>query len=212
MKVLVAAVAGVVLSVCALGAAHAADKHLFYIHGCCVKNASDPKVKDYETIIQKFRDSGFNVEYQLRTADVGDSNDAVQAYAAEIADKVNALLAKGVPPRNITVAGYSLGSMTSMVTAGLIANPDVNIVLLAGCPTGASIKVNIDYSKVKGRVLSITDKGDDKFGSCDGKFPEVKTLKEVVLDSGKGHSVYRLPQDQFMSLWMSPMMDWVNAD
>lgn len=212
MKAFVTAVASVVLSVCSFGAAQAADKHLFYVHGCCVKSSSDPKVNDYEAIVQKFRDSGFNVGYELRTADVGDNNDAVQAYAAQIADKVNALLAKGTPPKNITVAGYSLGSMTTMVTSGLISNPDVNIVLLAGCPTSAAIKVNIDYAKVKGRILSVTDKGDDKFGSCEGKFPEVKTFKEVALDSGKGHAVFRLTQDNYLSQWMGPTMDWIKTD
>ncbi len=212
MKSFVTMLAGAALSFALLGGAHASDKYLFYVHGCCVKSGSDPKVADYEAIVQKLKDSGFNVEYQLRTADVGDNDAAVHEYAGQIADKVNALLTKGVPPKNITVAGYSLGSMTAMVTAGLIANPDVNIVLLAGCPTGASIKVSIDYSRVKGRVLSINDKGDEKFGSCEGKFPEVKTFKGVVIDSGKGHMVYRLPQDNFMSMWMNPMMGWVNAD
>lgn len=212
MKSFVTAVASVVLCVFALGNAHASDKYLFYVHGCCVKGSSDPKVKDYETIVQQLKDSGFNVEYQLRTADVGDNNAAVQAYAAQIADKVNALLANGTAPENITVAGYSLGSMTSMVAAGLIANPKVNIVLLAGCPTSASIPVAIDYAKVKGRILSVTDKGDDKFGSCEGKFSSDNVLKEVVIDSGKGHAVFRLTNDKFMSQWMNPMKDWVSAN
>lgn len=206
------AVASVVLSVCLLGTAQASDKHLFYVHGCCVKSSSDPKVKDYEAIVQKLKDAGFNVEYQLRTADVGDNDAAVQAYAAQIADKVNALLAKGTPAKNITVAGYSLGSMTSMVAAGLIANPDVNVVLLAGCPKSASIPVTIDYAKVKGRILSVTDRTDDKFGSCEGKFPGGNAFKEVVIDSGKGHMAFRLAQDNLMSQWMSPMTDWVKAD
>jgi hypothetical protein len=212
MKALVAAVASVVLYVCTSGAVQASDKHLFYVHGCCVKDSGDPKVKDYETIIQKLKDSGFNVEWELRTADVGDNDAAVQAYAAQIADKVNALIAKGTPAKNITVAGYSLGSMTSMVAAGLIANPDVNVVLLAGCPAGASIKVTVDYAKVKGRILSVTDKGDDKFGSCEGKFSQDNTFKEVAIDSGKGHSVFRLTNDKFMSQWMNPMQDWTGSN
>jgi hypothetical protein len=125
---------------------------------------------------------------------------------------VNALLAKGTPPKNITVAGYSLGSMTSLVAAGLIANPNVNIVLLAGCPASAAIRVDIDYSKVKGHILSVTDKGDDKFGSCAGKLPEGNAFKEAALDSGKGHTLFRLPADNFTSQWMSPMMDWTKTD
>lgn len=212
MKALLTAVAGFVLFVGSLGAAHASDKHLFYVHGCCVKSADGQVAKDYESIVQKIRDSGFNVEYQLRTADIGDSNDAVQAYAAQIADKVNTLLAKGTPPKNITVAGYSLGSMTTLVAAGLIANPNVNIVLLAGCQANATVKIDVDYSKVKGNILSVMDKGDNKFGSCEGKLPEGKAFKEVALDSGKGHTLFRLPADNFTSLWMNPMMDWIKTD
>jgi len=211
MKAFVAAVASAVLYVCSMGAVQASEKYLFYVHGCCVKDSGDPKVKDYETIVQKLKDSGFNVEYELRTADVGDNDAAVQAYAAQIADKVKALLAKGVAPGNITVSGYSLGSMTSMVAAGLIANPNVNVVLLAGCPAGASIKVTIDYSKVKGRILSITDKGDDKFGSCDGKFSADNAFKEVAIDSGKGHAVFRLTNEKFMSQWLNPLLDWTGS-
>lgn len=212
MKAFVAAVASAALYVGSMGAVQAAEKYLFYVHGCCVKSSDDPKVKDYETIVQKLKDSGYTVEYELRTADVGDNDAAVHEYAAKIADKVNALLAKGTAPQNITVSGYSLGSLTSMVAAGLIANPNVNFVLLAGCPTSASIPVTIDYSKVKGRILSVTDKGDDKFGSCEGKFPGVNVFKEVALDSGKGHTLFRLAQDKFTSQWMNPMKDWTSAD
>lgn len=211
MKTFVTAVAGVVLYVCSTGAVQASEKYLFYVHGCCVKDSSDPKVNDYETIVQKLKDSGFKVEYELRTADVGDNDAAVQAYAAQIANKVNALLAKGVAPANITVSGYSLGSMTSMVAAGLIANPNINVVLLAGCPAASSVSVTIDYSKVKGRILSVIDKGDNKFGSCEGKFSADNTFKEVAIDSGKGHTVFRLANEKFTSQWMTPMLDWTGS-
>lgn len=212
MKAFVTAVAGVALFAAFSGAAQASDRHVFYVHGCCVKGGSDPKVRDYETIVQKLKDAGYSVGFELRTADVGDNDAAVQAYAAQIADKVNALLAQGVAPGKITVAGYSLGSMTTMVAAGLIANPNVNVVLLAGCPVRAGTPVTIDYAKVKGRVLSITDKGDDKFGSCDGKFSQDNAFKEVVIDSGKGHAVFRLAKDEFTAQWMSPMQAWISAD
>jgi hypothetical protein len=211
MKAFVTAVASIVLCVCSLGAAHASEKHLFYVHGCCVKDSGDPKARDYEAIVQKLKDSGFIVEYELRTADVGDNDAAVQAYAAQIAGKVNALLTRGTKPENITVAGYSLGSMTSMVASGLIANPNVNYVLLSGCPVRAGTPVTIDYSKIKGRLLSITDKNDDKFGSCNGRFPEGNAYKEIVIDSGKGHSGFRLAQDSFIALWLNPLLDWTGS-
>ena len=212
MKAFVTAAAGVALFAGNLGAVHASDKYVFYVHGCCVKDGSDPKVQDYEAIVQKLKGSGFNVEYELRTADVGDNDAAVQAHAAQIAGKVNALLAKGTPPGHISVAGYSLGSMTSMVASGLIANPNVNFVLLAGCPKSASIPVTIDYAKIKGRILAVVDKADDKFGSCNGKFAEGNAFKEVTVDTGKGHAGFRIAKDNFMSQWMDPMKDWVSAD
>lgn len=211
MKALMTVAAVVIMYVSHGGAAQASDKHLFYVHGCCVQSESDPKAKDYETIVQKLRDSGFNVEYQLRTADIGDNDAAVQSYAVQIADKVNALLVKGVDPRKITVTGYSLGAMTSLVAAGLVANPKINIVLLAGCPTNASIPVTIDYARVKGRVLAIVDTNDDKFGSCEGRFArDGVALKEVSISSGKGHAGFRIPKDKFMEQWMGPMKDWIN--
>jgi hypothetical protein len=157
MKTISAVLVSMVLVTITLGATHAAEQYLFYMHGCCIKGKDDPKVKAYETIAQNLKESGFKVAIDLRYADVGDNDVAVQAHAARIADQVRALLAQGVAPGDITVAGYSLGSMTALVTAGLIANPMVNVVLLAGCPIKPAIKVTIDYAKIKGRVLSIYD-------------------------------------------------------
>lgn len=195
-----------------LSSVQASDKHVFYVHGCCVQSSSDPKAGDYETIVQKLRDSGYKVEFELRTADVGDNDSAVQAYAGQIADKIKTLLTNGTAPENITVAGYSLGSMTAMVASGLIANPKVNFVLLAGCPVSANIPVTIDYAKVAGRILSVTDSNDDKFGSCEGKFPGNITFKEVQISSGKGHMGFRIAKDKFMSQWMTPMKDWMGGN
>ncbi|MCX7144291.1 MAG: hypothetical protein NT123_25320, partial [Proteobacteria bacterium] len=145
MKLLISAFTVVGLIAGAFGSVQAADKHLFYIHGCCVVDKNDPKAKGYEVIVQDLRKSGFNVYFQLRTPEVADSDAQAQVYAAKIADQVQALLAKGTAPEDITVAGYSLGSMTTLVSSGLIANPKVNIVLIAGCPVNSKVKVTIDY-------------------------------------------------------------------
>jgi hypothetical protein len=190
------------------GVAHASEKHLFYVHGCCVKDKNDPKVKAYEEIVQELKNSGFNVVFELRTADIGDSDAGAQAYAKKIAEQVQALSAKGTPPENITVAGYSLGSMTALVASGLVNNPKVNFVLLAGCPINPAIKVNIDYSRVKGRILSITDTKDERFGSCNGKLPDGTTHKEIVLNSGEGHAAFRLTDKKILKLWKDPLVEW----
>ena len=211
MKALFVLTAAVLLTVGA-GGTLAADKHLFYMHGCCIKDSNDPKIGAYKKIVQNLQDSGFRVAFEMRPAHVGDNDAAVQAYARNIADQVRALLAKGVAPENITVAGYSLGSMTALVASGHIGNPKVNIVLLAGCPVAPAIKVNIDYSTIKGRVLSVYDSKDEKFGPCKDLLPEGTTFKEVLLNSGKGHAVFRLSDEKHISLWKSPMLAWTTGN
>jgi len=187
----------------------AADQHLFYLHGCCIQDKDDPKVQAYQAIVNNLKQAGFQVSFNLRVVSVGDNDPAVQEHARQIAQDVRALLAKGVKPQHITVAGYSLGSMTAMVAAGHIANPDINVVLLAGCPVNSAIKVNIDYGKIRGRVLSIYDTKDVKFGSCQGRLPADVMFKEVVLNSGEGHAVFKMADDQHVNLWKEPLMSWV---
>ncbi len=207
MKQLIGVLASAPLIAGFLGVVHAADKHLFYIHGCCVKGPGDPKVAAYEAIVKELKNSGFNVVFDLR---YDDSNAQVQAYAEKVADQVKSLLAKGTAPEDITVAGYSLGSRITLVVSGLIANPKVNIVLIAGCPIKETIP--IDYSKVKGRVLSIWNTKDDKFTSCNGRLPEGMTYKEVVLNSGEGHAVFRLTDEKYLKLWKEPLVSWTKGE
>lgn len=190
---------------------NASEKHLIYMHGCCIKQTSGAVAKNFKTIAQKLRDSGFNVFFELRTSDATDSDAQAQAYAAKVAEYVQELLAKGTAPEDITVSGFSLGSMTAMVASGLISNPKVNYVLLAGCPSNSTIPVTIDFTKVSGRVLAIVDNKDDKFGSCTGRLPNASTFKEITLDSGEGHKVFRLTEEAKLKLWMEPLEIWAKG-
>lgn len=210
MKMLAALISGAVLMTGFPRISNAAEKHLIYMQGCCVKQASSAVAKDYQRIAQALRDSGFNVFFELRTSDMTDSDEQAQAYAAKIAQHVQDLMAKGVAPENITVSGFSLGSSTALVASGLIANPKVNYVLLAGCPADAG-RVAIDYTKVRGRVLSILDSKDDKFGSCAGHLPSDVTFKEITLDSGVGHKVFRLADESNLNLWKAPLETWARG-
>jgi hypothetical protein len=197
--------ASVALMAFTLGIAHAADKHLFYIHGCCVKGPGDPKVGAYETIVKELKNAGFNVVFDLRYDD-----STAQIQAAKVADQVKSLLANGAAPEDITVAGYSLGSRITLMASGLIANPKVNIVLIAGCPIKETIP--IDYTKVKGRVLSIWNTADDKFTSCAGRLPEGMTYREIVLNSGEGHEIFRLTDEKYLKLWKEPLVAWSKGE
>jgi len=211
MKMLTALISSTVLMTGFSHMSNAAEKHLVYMQGCCIKQMNGPAAKDYQMIAQKLKDSGFNVFFELRTSDATDSDEQVQAYAAKIAQYVQGLLAKGTSPEDITVSGYSLGSMTTLVASGLIANPKVNYVLLAGCPVSVNIRVTIDYTKVRGRVLSIVDSKDDKFGSCVGRLPSDATFKEITLNSGEGHKVFRLTDESNLKLWKAPLEAWAKG-
>lgn len=208
IKRMIASVLGLVL-MGVLPAAGAAEKHLIYMQGCCVQKANGAVAKDYQAIAQTLRDAGFNVFFELRTADETDNEGQAQVYAEKIAQYVQGLLAKGVAPEDITVSGFSLGSLTALVASGLIAQPKVNYVLLAGCPVNASIRVAIDYTKVTGRILSIYDSLDEKFGSCEGRLPKNVTFKEIKLESGKGHKLFRLSDEASIASWKVPLEQWV---
>jgi len=205
MRTLINALASFAFIAFSLGVAQAADKYLFYIHGCCVKGPGDPKAGAYETIAKELKRSGFNVAFELRYDD-----SSARAQAEKVADQVKSLLANGTAPEDITVAGYSLGSRITLVASGLIANPKVNIVLIAGCPIKETLP--IDYSRVKGRVLSIRNARDDLFTSCDGRLPEGTTYREVVLNSDSGHAVFRLADEKYLNLWKEPLVAWSKGD
>lgn len=211
MKILSALISGAVLMTGFSHMSNAAEKHLIYMQGCCVKQANSAVAKDYQKIAQELRDSGFNVFFELRTSDATDSDEQAQAYAAKVAKYVQELLAKGIAPEDITVSGFSLGSSTTLVASGLIANPNVNYVLLAGCPMSANSRVTIDYTKVSGRILSIVDSKDDKFGPCAGRLPSDATFKEITLDSGEGHKVFRLSDESNLKLWKAPLEAWAKG-
>ena len=50
------------------------------------------------------------------------------------------------------------------------------------------------------------------FGSCKGRLIDGATFKEVVLNSGEGHTVLRLPDDQHLKLRKEPMLTWVMGE
>lgn len=202
MKKLMTAIAGIFLMACASGVVHAAEKHLFYIHGCCIDKVGGGA---YEDIVKDLKGSGFNVVFDLRT---DDSVGEVKAYAGKVADQVKNLLAKGTAPEDITVSGYSLGSVTSLYAAVAIANPKVNYVLLAGCPGQRARSFDLDYAKVQGRVLAVFDVKDDRFGSCKDKLPASVLQKEVAVDSGHGHQVFRYANEGSIKLWKEPLLEW----
>jgi len=189
--------------------ANTAEKYLFYMHGENVKDANDPKAKVYAAIVEDLQKTGFNVTFELRPSDVGDNEAAAKVYAAKIATQINGLIDAGTPPENITVAGFSLGSAIAAITSGLVGNAKVNFVFLAGCANKPAVPMTVDYSRMRGRILAITEATDPGYGTCVGHLPEGIRYQEVTLNTNKGNATFRLPE--YLNLWMAPLLEWTKT-
>jgi alpha/beta superfamily hydrolase len=205
MNIKAVSIIAILIFACSIMTAQAGDKYLFYMNGCCIEKVG---TDGYETIAKKLEETGLKLDFTIRKED---TDEAVMGSVDSVVEKVNALLANGTPPEDITVSGFSLGSVIAMYASVRIANPKVNYVLLAGCPGPKARRHIHDYSKVQGRILSITDVGDSKFASCSDKITNASEFKEIKLESGKGHKVFRLPKDKFIELWKDPLVNWAHG-
>ncbi len=181
----------------------AKEKYLFYMHGIQLEDLGPDhkRAKDYEKILDELVNNGFQVLSEHRESVV------IEFYAKEVAEQVRDLLGKGVPAENITISGYSKGSLITQAVSGILQNPEINYVLISGC----SDLYQVNYSKMQGKILSIVDKGDDLFFSCSKKINANKagvTFKEVSFVSGRGHRVFRLPKRKYFELWVDPLIAW----
>ena len=183
----------------------ASEKYVFYLHGSAEENEGDNE--KYQAAVDAISNGADNVISEVR-GDTDPNN-----YAEKIKKQVNTLISKGVPAKNISVTGFSKGSIITLAAAGAINNPNINYVLLAGCSEDLNEKYNVDASKAAGRILSIYDSGDEKFESCEGTIKPSKTVKfeETDLDSGKGHKIFRIPKDKFIEQWRDPLIEWING-
>ena len=180
-------------------------KYIFYLHGSVEE--SNGETEKYEMAIEAIAESSATVIAEVR----GDTDP--NTYAEKIKTQVNQLISKGVPATNITISGFSKGSIIALASSGVINNPKISYVLLAGCSGYLNDKYGIDPTKAVGRILSIYDTGDEKFGSCDGIIDSSNKVEyeETELDSGKGHKVFRIPKDKFIEQWRDPLVDWADA-
>ena len=183
----------------------ASEKYVFYLHGSAEEE--DGSSEKYDAAVEAISDRTDNVISEVR-GDTDPNN-----YAEKIKKQVNLLISKGVAAKNITVSGFSKGSIIALAASGTINNPDVNYVLLAGCSEDLNAKYNVDSTKAAGRILSIYDSGDEKFESCEETIKPSKTVKfeETDLDSGKGHKIFRIPKEKFIEQWRDPLIEWVNG-
>ncbi len=181
----------------------AGQVHLFYMHGYRLDGGGGKEGEKigYKKIINKFKNKGYQVVSEIR------GNQSVDEYAEKVSTQVNDLIKSGVNPSDIVVSGFSKGAVISLVSATLIKNKDVRYVALAGCTD----RFDVDYSKIQGRILSIYDLGDTKFGSCKDVLSnsDVVSFDEISLDTGRGHKIFKKKKDKWIKKWMKPMVSWI---
>lgn len=183
----------------------AKGRYIFYLHGSAEESGGST-VK-YQEAVNAIATGSATVISEVR----GDTDP--NSYAERLGKQVNNLLSHGVPASNITISGFSKGAIITLAAAGVINRPDINYVFLAGCSEELNDKYDVDASQVVGRILSIYDSDDEKFGSCEGILkPSNKLIfEEIALDSGKGHKLFRIPKEKFIQLWRDPLLEWAGA-
>ena len=182
----------------------ASAKYVFYMHGSSEESEGD-NAKN-QTAIAAVAEADAIVITEVR----GDTDP--NTYAKKIKQQVEHLLSKGVPASHISVTGFSKGALISLAVANIMNNSKINYVLLAGCSDWLNEKYSIKTDNITGRILAIHDADDDKFASCGDmiKPSDKVVLEEVELESGKGHILFRIPKEKFISQWRDPLISWVN--
>jgi hypothetical protein len=184
--------------------------YLFYLHGKIVEDqglkAVSPEYGEYQykEILKKLGSTGQVVISEQRPKDA----DPLE-YAQITSGQVTSLLKAGVPPGNITVVGASKGAGIAIFVSNLLANEQINYVLLAICDP-----LTVDFLAqggiaLYGNVLSIYDETDSYAGSCENLFSAsagygLEKYEEIVLHLGKGHGILYQPYDE----WLLPTLEW----
>lgn len=191
-----------------------AKRYLFYLHGKIIEDQGVPAISpdygeyEYEAILEKLSGYGFIVLSEQRS-----KNTAGAEYAIKIQEQVTALLAAGVPAKNITIVGASKGAGIAVFVSHYLQNDEVNYVILAICHPDVVKGFKQDQIYLTGNVLSIYDSSDEYAGSCQELFAYsegkgISSHDEIVLNIGTGHGILYKPLDQ----WINPAVDWANIN
>jgi hypothetical protein len=188
--------------------------YLFYLHGKIVEdqglNAVSPEYGEYQytQILNKLGSSGLVVISEQRPKDA----DPLE-YAQITSGQVTSLLKAGVPPGNITVVGASKGAGIAIFVSNLLANEQINYVLLSICEPGTVADLITSGTTLTGNVLSIYDESDTLAGSCQKLFAFSQGTglvrhEEIMLHMNKGHGILYQPYDE----WLLPTLAWAGQE
>jgi pimeloyl-ACP methyl ester carboxylesterase len=216
-RTLITLVVSLVLTVLLVSAAHAAessygmpaqidpaDGYLLFHHNLYVESKGVDGDCTYYDILKAFSGKGFTVISEIRPKDA-----SVIEYGKKGAADVRKLLAAGVPPEKITVAGHSKGGVIALQIAAQLENPRINYLILAGCGIKGLEKGYPDFGTLKGNFLSLYATSDKVAVSCNESFSRANPVgfsgREHVLESAAGHQLFFKPVD----LWLEAASAWL---
>jgi hypothetical protein len=181
-------------------------RYLFYLHGRILEEQGRHAESavfgryEYDAILTALAARGFVVIAELRPPGTGEE------YADNVAAQVKRLLAAGVPPRHVTVAGFSKGGHLTVGVSAAVGAADVTYVVMAGCSADPNWVAHW-APRVRGRMLSLFDSSDRFKPSCAPLFaaaPGLTAHRERVFDSGLDHGLFYRPREE----WLSAISEW----
>ena len=184
---------------------------MFYLHGKITEDQGIPAVSSdygefkYEAILERLASHGFTVISEQRQ-----KNTDGMKYAERVAGQVTKLLDAGAPPKNVTVVGASKGAAITMAISNILANKELNFVLMGTCDPETVQLYKQQNIFLYGNVLTIRDAVDEFSGSCQALFRfsagKLARHEELVLNIGSGHGILYKPLDE----WILPTVEWAN--
>ena len=181
------------------------EKHLFYLHGRIIElqglPAESPEFGryEYQAIIDSFRQNGFVVHHQVRTA-TSDFFSFVEALSLEI----DSLLNEQVTPSNITVVGASKGAVMSMYLSHLNPVP-IRYVLLGA--NNDQIEEQFDW-QLHGTILGVYEASDllagKNYDYWANRSPKAERFEQLRLNTGLDHGFFYRPIQE----WLKPTIAW----
>jgi hypothetical protein len=188
-----------------LAAVSARATHLFYVHGAIVQTQGPDAVSAefgqyrFHDIVAALGETSAQVHATLRPKDA-----SLEQSVRALSQEIQALLASGVDPYDITVVGASQGGLISLMTSSNLANPRLSFVILGACSSWAESHLKLN---LHGRILSIYEQGDAFGGSCSPlakRSRGVTAYREIPLHTGLRHGFLYRPLPE----WLNPTLRW----
>ncbi|MEM7049540.1 MAG: hypothetical protein AAF604_07775 [Acidobacteriota bacterium] len=179
--------------------------YLIYLHGRIVQEQGPRAISErfgpyqFEAIVVALRRAGAEVVAPLRSPG---SN--LHQSAAEVTERVGALMAQGIAADRITLVGASQGSVIAMLASQELALDQLGLVLMGACNGWVTGELQPD---LHGRVLSLYEPGDRHGGSCRELVEQssgVTAFEEIRLDTRLDHGFLYRPLEE----WVDPATDW----